>query len=47
MQRAEFDQILANEAQKQGLPLEFETGVTAIEFNGTESVTTVVDKDGN
>jgi len=47
MQRAEFDQILATEVQKQGVPLEFETGVTAIEFNGTESLTTVVDKDGN
>lgn len=46
VQRADFDSILANEVQKQGVPLEFETGVTAIEFNGTDSNTTVVDKDG-
>lgn len=47
VQRADFDSILANEVQKKGVPLEFETGVTAIKFNGTDSVTTVVDKDGN
>ena len=45
--RAEFDQILSDEVQKQGVPIEFETGVTAIEFNGTDSVTTVVDKNNN
>jgi len=44
--RAEFDTILAEEVQKQGVPVEFESGVTAIEFNGTDSITTVVDKDG-
>ena len=45
--RADFDQILANEVQKQGIPIDFETSVTNIEFNGTNSTTTVVDKDGN
>ena len=45
--RADFDQILANEVQKQGIPIDFETSVTNIEFNGTNSTTTIVDKDGN
>jgi flavin-dependent dehydrogenase len=45
--RAEFDTLLSNEVQKQGVPVEFETEVTSIEFNGTDSVTTVVDSKGN
>jgi flavin-dependent dehydrogenase len=46
--RANFDQILANGVIKKGIPLEFETGVTAIRFNPDESsVTTVEDKNGN
>lgn len=46
--RAQFDQILANGVAKKGIPVEFETGVTAIRFNPDESsVTTVVDAGGN
>ncbi len=45
--RADFDTILANCCIQQGIPLHFETTVTDIRFNGSDSVTTVVDKDGN
>lgn len=46
--RAQFDQILANGVAKKGIPVEFETGVTAIQFNDDESsVTTVEDPQGN
>lgn len=45
--RAEFDQVLCDEVQRMGVPIEFETGVTAIEFNDVGSVTTVEDKQGN
>ncbi len=44
--RGDFDLALAKEAEKQGVQLEFETTVTGITFNGTDSVTTVVDKHG-
>jgi len=45
--RGEFDLLLATEVQKMGVPLNYQTTVTNIKFNGTDSVTTVVDKDGN
>lgn len=45
--RAEFDQLLAKEVQRMGVPIDFETGVTDIKFNGTDSVTTVEDASGN
>jgi flavin-dependent dehydrogenase len=45
--REDFDLLLAEEVQKMGIPLEFETGVTDIKFNGSDSVTTVIDNDGN
>jgi len=45
--RGEFDLILANEVQKMGVPVDFETTVTNIKFDGTNSTTTVVDKQGN
>ncbi len=45
--REDFDLLLADEIQKMGIPLDFETGVTDIQFNGPDSVTTVVDNDGN
>lgn len=45
--REDFDLLLAEENKKMGIPLEFETTVTDIQFNGSDSVTTVVDKDGN
>src|SRR6476469_8756842 len=31
--RANFDQVLADEVQRMGIPLEFETEVTAIQFD--------------
>lgn len=45
--RGQFDQILSSTVKSMGVDLEFETGVTNIEFNGTNSVTTVVDSKGN
>ena len=45
--RGEFDLILANEVQKMGVRVDFETTVTNIKFDGTNSTTTVVDKQGN
>lgn len=45
--RGQFDQILSSTVKSMGVDLEYETGVTKIEFNGTDSVTTVVDKEGN
>ena len=44
--RGDFDLTLAKEAQRQGVELDFETAVTDIKFNGTDSVTTIVDKEG-
>ncbi len=45
--RGEFDNTLAQEVQRQGVPIDFETTVTDIKFEGSNSTTTVVDKDGN
>ena len=45
--RADFDQTLASTVEKMGVAVDYETTVTAIEFNGSDSVTTVVDKEGN
>jgi len=45
--RGQFDQILSTTVKSMGVDLEFETGVTDIKFNGTNSVTTVVDSKGN
>ena len=44
--RANFDQILAQEVEKMGVSVEYETTVTAIKFENTHSVTTAIDKDG-
>ncbi len=44
--RARFDQVLANTVQEQGVSVEFETTVTSISFEGTDSTTTVIDKSG-
>lgn len=44
--RANFDQVLAQEVERMGVPVEYETTVTAIKFEGTNSTTTVVDKAG-
>lgn len=45
--RAEFDKILADTCESMGIPVSYETTVTGIEFNGSDSVTTVEDIDGN
>ena len=44
--RGDFDLTLAKEAQRQGVRLDFETIVTDIKFTGTDSLTTIVDKEG-
>lgn len=44
--RGDFDNTLAQEVQRQGVPIDFETTVTGIQFEGSNSTTTVVDKDG-
>lgn len=44
--RSQFDKILADTVASQGVEVEFETAVTKIEFKGTDSTTTVVDKEG-
>lgn len=45
--REEFDLALATEVQKQGVELNFESTVTDIKFIGSDSTTTVVNKDGS
>lgn len=44
--RAKFDKVLADEVEKMGVPIAYETTVTGIKFNGTNSTTMVVEKDG-
>ena len=45
--RAEFDKTLADTVESMGVPVCYETTVTAIKFNGSDSVTTVEDQQGN
>lgn len=45
--RAEFDQILSTKVAEMGVDVSFETAVTNIVFDGTNSTTTVIDKDKN
>lgn len=45
--RSEFDKVLADTVEKMGVPVSYQTTVTDIKFNGTDSVTTVEDIDGN
>jgi flavin-dependent dehydrogenase len=45
--RAEFDKTLADTVEKMGVAVSYETTVTGIEFNGTNSITTVEGIDGN
>lgn len=47
VQRADFDKTLADTVEKMGVPVEYETTVTDIKFNGSDSVTTVEDINGN
>ena len=44
--RAEFDKTLADECERMGIPVSYETTVTNIVFNGSDSVTTVEDING-
>jgi flavin-dependent dehydrogenase len=45
--RADFDKTLADTVEKMGVPIDYESTVTAIEFQGSDSITTVADKNGN
>ena len=45
--RGQFDKILADTVKSMGVDLNFETTVTNIKFNGTDSITTVIDTNGN
>lgn len=45
--RAEFDKALADNIVERGVPLSYQTTVTDIKFEGTDSITTIEDKDGN
>jgi len=45
--RADFDLAISQELQKKGVEILFEHTVTGIEFQGSDSTTTIVDKDGN
>ncbi|MBS1933245.1 MAG: tryptophan 7-halogenase [Bacteroidetes bacterium] len=45
--RGEFDKTLADTVERMGVPVSYETTVTAIQFNGSDSVTTVEDINGN
>lgn len=47
VQRADFDKTLADEVARMGVPVAYESTVTAIRFDGSDSVTTVEDVDGN
>lgn len=44
--RAEFDKTLADTVEKMGVAISYEATVTNIEFNGSDSVTTVEDING-
>ncbi|KFC24742.1 NAD(P)/FAD-dependent oxidoreductase [Chryseobacterium sp. FH1] len=44
--RADFDKVLADEVIRKGVDLEFETEVISVEFNGSDSITTVRNKNG-
>lgn len=45
--RAQFDKILADCCVKMGIEVSYETTVTGITFNGSDSVTTIEDAQGN
>lgn len=45
--REEFDKILADKVEEMGVPVSYETTVTGIVFNGTNSTTTIEDNEGN
>ncbi|WP_437919215.1 NAD(P)/FAD-dependent oxidoreductase [Sphingobacterium sp. LRF_L2] len=45
--RAEFDHVMTKELARKGVDIAFETALMAIEFNGTDSISTIEDKEGN
>lgn len=45
--RADFDNVMAQEVVKMGIDLEFECEVVEVKFEGSNSITTVKDKEGN
>ncbi|ASZ11463.1 tryptophan 7-halogenase [Chitinophaga pendula] len=45
--RADFDKTLADTVAEMGVPVSYQTTVTGIRFNGSDSVTTIVDEQGN
>jgi len=45
--RAEFDKVLADECEKMGIPIAYETEVTNIQFFDDHSITTVKNLDGS
>jgi len=45
--RGEFDKTLADTCETMGIPVSYESTVTGIVFNGSDSVTTVEDSNGN
>jgi flavin-dependent dehydrogenase len=45
--RGEFDKTLADTVERMGVPVSYETTVTAIQFNGSDSITTIEDINGN
>jgi flavin-dependent dehydrogenase len=45
--RGHFDNVLAEEVQKKGVPIDFENEVVDVVFDGSNSKTTVKDKEGN
>ncbi|WP_432670179.1 NAD(P)/FAD-dependent oxidoreductase [Flavobacterium sp. SM2513] len=44
--RADFDNAMAQEIIRKGIDLEFESEVTAVKFEGSDSITTIKTKDG-
>lgn len=47
MPRSKFDTVLTDNLLKRGVDLRFQSTVTGIEFKGTDSTTTIQDKEGN
>src|SRR5690606_11015086 len=45
--RADFDKAMTDELQGKGVDIAFETEVINVEFNGTDSITTIKNKEGN
>lgn len=44
--RADFDKVIADKVESMGVEINYETTVIDIKFNGSDSITTVVDKHG-